>query len=222
MKNARHQGKRFQVRGFSLLELMVVLVLLGVMMTLAVVSIRNLSGTKIKEEVTRIAGLSSEVYAKAAISGITHRINFDLNENEYWVESRVGEAGEIAPDLGYEELMVTLRAKLKNGNKSKHEKLLPQYKAIEGVMGEKYKLPKDLAIYGAWTEQMKEVARTGIVSIYFFSGGYTQASFVSLAEKGDEKDSAIYVALSPLTAAVSINYGEPDTASFLDDGGGES
>lgn len=217
MKNTRHQENRFKVRGFSLLELMVVMVLLGIMMTLMVVSIRSLAVTKIKEEVTRIAGLFSEVYAKAAISGITHRINFNLDENEYWVESRVAEAGDIAPDLGYEELMVTLRAKLKDAdNKSKLEKLLPQYKAIEGIMGEKYKLPKELALYGAWTDQMKDVARTGLVSIYFFSGGYTQSSFVSIAEKGDEKDSSIYIALSPLTAAVSTNYGEPTTASLLE------
>lgn len=197
-----------------MLELMVVVVLVGVMMAIAIPSIQSLSGAKVKEAVTRIAGLSSEVYAKAAISGVTHRINFDLDSNQYWVEVREIEAGLIAPDLGYDELLKTLRAKQKEGEKEL--KLTPRYKAVEGQLGEKYSLPKNLVLFGAWTDQLEEVARTGLVSIYFFSGGYTQASFVSVAEKGDEVENAIYIALNPLTGAATINYGEPTTTSLLE------
>lgn len=211
--------KKYRVRGFSLLELMVVLVLLGGIMTMTVLSVGTLSGSKIKDEVTRIAGIASETYALAAISGVTHRINFDLDENTYWVDARQKEAGVIAPDLGYDELLVTLRARNKEWEKEKNNAFVPIYKPVKGALGEKYKMPGGLSLYGAWTEQMSSVERTGRVSIYFFAGGYTQTSFVSVAEKDDEEDSAMYVALSPLTASVSINYGEPDTKSLLDNEG---
>lgn len=217
MKKARTEYLRSKARGFSLLELLIVVLLVAGMMAIAITGLRTLTGAKIKEEVMRIAGLASEVYAKAAISGVTHRINFDFDNNTYWVEAREAEAGFIAPDLGYDDLIVSLRARQSKGEKDKRQKFVPQYKPVTGFLGEKYTMPKDVILYGAWTEQMENVSRTGIVSIYFFSGGYTQTSFVSLAQKGDEQDSAMYVAFSPLTAAVSINYGEPSTTSLMAD-----
>jgi len=228
MKKQRHQHKAQRARGFSLLELMVVVVLLAGLMAIIIPAISSIAGADIKNEATRIAGLCNEIYARAAISGITHRINIDLDNQSYWVEIKEGSAGEIAPEMGYEELMNSLVAKgKKEAEKSFEYQYVPQYKELPGPLGEKNTLGKNIVFHGAWTEQMPEIARTGIVSIYFFSGGYTQASFVSLAQKGDEEDTSIYVSLSPLTGAVSINLGEPDTKDLLEgegtgeEGGGE-
>lgn len=202
--------------GFTLLELMVVIVLLGLLIAIAIPTINSLNGTDLKNEVMRVSGLFSEVYSRAAISGITHRVNFDLDNQSYWVEKKVGDAGTLAPELGYEEIM---KEKLKNytseQEKEKIERFLPNFKVVEGDLGEKYKL-KNLVIYGAWTEHMQEVAREGIVSIYFFSGGYTQSAFISIGKKDEEADTSMYVALSPLTGAVEINFGEPDINQLLE------
>ncbi len=200
--------------GFSLLELMVVIVLIGFMIGIAVLSLRNLSGLDLKNEITRIAGLSSEVYDLAAISGKTHRVVFDLENSSYWVEEKVGDAGEIKPELGYDDLIKARLLEQKEDVGSGNE-FLPEFKIVSGPLGEKYELPKDVAIYGAWTEHMAEVARTGLVSIYFFSGGYTEVAFVSLAIKGNEEKSAIYLSLSPLTGAVKIELGEPDINTLM-------
>jgi len=205
--------------GFSLLELMVVIVLVGFMVVIAVVSLRSLIGLDLKNEITRIAGLTSEVYDLAAISGKTHRIVFDLDNGSYWVEEKVGEALEIKPELGYEELIKARLQEHKEESESGVE-FLPEFKTASGVLGEKYELPTDTVIYGAWTEHMSEIARSGHVFIYFFSGGYTQVSFVSLAVKGNEEKSAIYLSLSPLTGAVKIDLGEPDI-NILGAGEGE-
>lgn len=217
MKKQCHQHRAQRVLGFSLLELMVVVVLLAGLMAIVIPAINSIAGADVKNEATRIAGLCNEIYARAAISGITHRINIDLDNQSYWVEVKEGDAGTIAPEIGYEELMNSLIAKGKQeAEKSFEYQYLPQYKALLGPLGEKNTLGKNIVFHGAWTEQMTEVARTGIVSIYFFSGGYTQASFVSLAQKGDEEDTAIYVSLSPLTGAISINLGEPETKDLLE------
>lgn len=202
--------------GFTLLELMVVIVLLGLLIAIAIPTINSLSGTDLKNEVMRVSGLFNEVYSRAAVSGITHRVNFDIDTQTYWVEAKVGDAGTIAPELGYEEIM---KERIKNSTseqeKEKIERFLPNFKAVEDYLGEKRTL-KDLAIYGAWTEHMEEIAREGVVSIYFFAGGYTQSAFVSIAKKGTEADTAMYVALSPLTGAVEINFGEPDINQLLE------
>lgn len=191
--------------------------LLAGLMAIIIPAISSIAGADVKNEAMRIAGLCHEVYARAAISGITHRLNIDLDNQSYWVEIKEGDAGTIAPEIGYEELMKDLVAKgKKEAEKSFEYQYLPQYKEVSGPLGEKLSLGKNIVFHGAWTEQMPEIARTGIVSIYFFSGGYTQASFVSLAQKGDEEDTAIYVALSALTGAVSIDLGEPDIQNLLE------
>lgn len=203
--------------GFTLLELMVVIVLVGLLITIAIPTLRSLSGANIKNEIVRLSGLTSEVYARAAISGLTYRINFDLEAQNYWVEEKVGDAGSVAPELGYEELMKErLNKSTSDEEKEKVQRFLPNFKAAEGDLGEKHQLDTDLILYGAWTEHMQEVSRTGTVSIYFFSGGYTQSAFVSIAKKGEEEDSSIYMALSPLTGAVEIDQGEPDINQLLE------
>ena len=203
-------------RGFSLLELMVVIVLIGGMVALILPAIRGIVGLDLRGEITKIAGLSSEVYALAAISGKTHRIVFDLDNNKYWVEEKVGDAGEIKPELGYEDLM---KMRTENKGDSKEEEAakayLPSFKEVEGPLKEKMALSKDAVIYGVWTESTVDVVRTGQAALYFFTGGYSQAAFVSLAAKGEEENTAIYFSLNPLTAAITINHGEPDTKDLL-------
>jgi prepilin-type N-terminal cleavage/methylation domain-containing protein len=213
MKKQSHQ--RFL--GFTMLELMVVVVLIAGLMAIVIPALSSIAGADVKNEVTRMIGLTQEVYARAAISGITHRINIDLDNQNYWVEVKEGEAGTIAPEMGYEELMNVLITKSKKEAENAFEyQYVPHYKEVSGPLGEKSTLEKNIVFHGAWTEQMPEVARTGIVSIYFFSGGYTQASFVSLAQKGDQEDTSIYVALSPLTGAASTNQGEPNIKDLLE------
>lgn len=202
--------------GFSLLELMVVMVLVALLMVIAIPAIRSISQADVKGEIMRLAGLTSEVYARAAVSGINHRISFDLEEGSYWVEEKAQEAGEFSPDLGYEELMKELQNQSEE-NRKKMDQFIPNYKAVSGDLGEKYSLPKSLKLYGVWADNMDAVSRSGKVYVYFFAGGYTQLAFISILEKGDEEaSSAMYLSLSPLTGRVEINYGEPETGELLD------
>lgn len=198
--------------GFTLLELMVVVALLAGLIAIAIPSIRSLGGLDLKNEVVKVAGLSNEVYALASISGKTHRIVFDLDEQKYWTEEKVGDAGEIKPELGYEDLM---KAKIDKKDETPADKYVPSFKEVEGALGEKNTLAKNIVIHGVWTEEMDDVARAGKVALYFFQGGYAQSSFVSLAIKGDEENTAMYLAQNPLTGEIEISMGEPDTKEML-------
>jgi general secretion pathway protein H len=208
----------FKSYGFSLLELMIVMVLASGLMLMVGPALSSLTGMDQKKEITKIAGLMNEVYARAALSGQTHRIVFDFASQSYSVEVKDESSSVPGPSLGYEELMKEYQERKKGDKDLEGEKrFLPQFKAAEGELGEKIKIASGFALFGAWTESMKEVAREGQVSIYFFPGGYTQASFVSII-KANDPDSAMYVALNPLTGAVEINYGEPQTTELLDSG----
>lgn len=199
--------------GFSLLELMVVVVLIGGLILIAIPSLSSLLSLDIKKEVMKLAGLSSEVYARASLSGKTQRIVFDLDEQKYWVEEKEGEVGEISPELGYEEIVKEMIKENREKDAEKDD-FIPNFKAVEGTLGEKQSLPDNVVFFGAWTEQLQEVERKGQVSIYFFPDGYTQSCFVSLAAKGED-ESSFYISLNPLTAKAEINVGEPQISDLL-------
>lgn len=213
MKRGRPNKKLPYALGFSLLELMVVIVLVGGLITLAVFSLRALQGLDVKDEITKIAALTRDASALAS-SGQTHRIIFDIDNANYWVEEKVGEISEIRPELGYEDLMKSRLNKSKSEEEEALSEFLPQFKAVEGPFGEKKTLAKGLVFYGVWTEQMETVARNGQAAIYFFPGT-TETAFISLASKDNEKDSAMYVTISPLTGSVKIDHGEPNTEDLL-------
>lgn len=216
MKQSKHETSLKISLGFSLLELMVVVVLIAGLIAIAIPSLRLLTGADIKNEITKLAGLCSEVYSRAAISGLTHRIIFDLDQQSYWVEEKVADVGAISPDLGYEDLMKERQKQAGEKSKDDPQHFIPEWKALSDDLGEKFVLDQNLVFHGAWTEQMSEVARTGTVAIYFFTDGYTQSAFVSISKKGEEEESSLYLALSPLTGAVEIDAGEPEITSLLD------
>ena len=211
--NNYHSGASYS--GFSLLELMVVLVLASGLLMIAFTSINALTGTDIKSEITKMAGMASESFSRAAIVGKTQRLVFDLDNNQYWLEEKNTDVGVISPELGYEELMKQAQKKQIDSEEADKNPYIPTFGAVEGVMGEKQKLKSSLVIHGVWTEQMSEVMRAGLVYIYFFSDGYTQSSFVSVAEKGHD-DNVFYFSLSPLTGAVSIGFSEPQISDLTE------
>lgn len=205
------------IRGFTLLELMVVLILIAALTMVAIPTIRALTDVNLKSEITKLSGLSMETYGRASISGKTHRVVFDLDNNKYWVEEKTDGVFEISPELGYDEQLKNLQAQRKKDREEGDElEFMPEFKPIDGPLGKEVVLEKNILIYGAWTEQMDNIARSGRVYIYYFSGGFTQVSFVSLAIKGSEDRSIMYLSLSPLTGAVTIDYNEPDTSELLD------
>lgn len=193
------------LRGFTLLELIVVVVLIAVMVAVLVPSLQTVGTANTRKNVTRVAGLISEVYDRAALSGKTQRIIFDMDAKTFWVEEKGGELGEIVPELGYETPVVKKEEDKEEKEKRRFE---PVFKKVEGELGEDTKLENGGVFCGIWTEDMPEVKREGSVALYFFPGGYTQKSFVCVS-KEDDPESAISVTVSPLTGELSINVGEP-------------
>lgn len=210
MKHRRQPQKILSMLGFSLLELMVVVFLIAAFVSISVPLISSLTALDLKKEITRVAALSSEAFFAAAISGKTYRVVFDLDTQTYWAEEKEGEAGEIMPELGYDDLM-KMRQEKNISSKEKEGALrhIPRFKEAPNELGVKYTLPKDIVIHGVWNDSLDDVSRTGQVAIYFFSG-YAQSSFVSLAIKGEEENSVMYSSLGPLTGEIEIENGEPD------------
>ncbi len=193
-----------KIKAFTLIELMVVVALVAGMMSVSIIGLRSIMGVDIKHEISRIAGLISETYSLAIISGKTHRIVFNLDTNSFFVEEKTGDSENIMPELGYEE-----ESKLDE----KLKKFRPAFTKVSGLLGETNKLKSGAKFAGLWVEKMPEIVRANQAYIYFFSDGYSQLALVSISEENNESNS-ISLILQPLTGTVSIQMGEPQTSEL--------
>jgi general secretion pathway protein H len=72
-------------RGFTLLELSVVLFIIGLIITMAMPRLGAIRSVHLKSEARRLAGRASYLYARATADKVVMRLTFDLDTNSYSV-----------------------------------------------------------------------------------------------------------------------------------------
>jgi prepilin-type N-terminal cleavage/methylation domain-containing protein len=93
-------GSRATGGGFTLLELIVVLGLVGVMLALAAPSLRGFFGSRqTADAAAQVLALTQLAGSRAAAQGAVYRLNFDSQTNTYWLTAQ--EAGAFV-DLNCE------------------------------------------------------------------------------------------------------------------------
>lgn len=74
--------------GYTLIELVVVIVLIGMMMTLTIPKLRSVNlFDDLKSSTRRMAGLIRSTRYDAIRDNIAYRLHFDLESREFWVDS---------------------------------------------------------------------------------------------------------------------------------------
>jgi hypothetical protein len=78
---------RRNTAGFSLIELLIVVAILGLVGLIAIPSISNTFRFSVQSSARELATLIKDASNSAQISGRVHRIVYDLKNQQYWVES---------------------------------------------------------------------------------------------------------------------------------------
>lgn len=82
------QGKRNH-KGFTLIELMVVIVVLGVMMTLIIPQLGNIGDANLKRSTRHLTGMIKFLRDEAQAKKKVYRLRFDIQGGKYWAEEPV-------------------------------------------------------------------------------------------------------------------------------------
>ncbi len=87
--------------GFTLLELSLVLFIIGLLVTVIMPRLGDLSGTRLESSAQRLAALVRYLNGEAAFSSQLYRLNYDLDKRIYWVSVLAADrdAREFIPDI---------------------------------------------------------------------------------------------------------------------------
>lgn len=217
-----------RARGFTLLEIGIALVILGLMLAVAVPSINAISGAELKKATGMLQGLMRDTYARAALSGNTHRVVLDLEAGAFWVEATEGgvvmkrqkltltrEGAAVLDQV--DERIADVEADTDDEAERERLKLyshpswtpvpFPGQDRVDEVRPQK--LASDVRFLKVWVDHLEEPATAGQVAIHFFPGGYTQEAHITLTD--DEAGERTFTLVTnPLTGEVYVEDEIPE------------
>ena len=222
-----HRGKpRPSARGYTLLEIGIAIALAGLLLAIAVPSINAVTAAELKKTTGMLQGLMRDTYARAALSGQTHRILFDLEGQTFWVEATEG--GIVLPRTKLEpnregvvildpvnERIEGLEDSTDEEDKTKVQLYknpswtavpFPGQDRLDDVKPQK--LPSGVTFKKVWVDHLEDAATGGAVALHFFPGGYTQEAHITLTDDEDGENTLTLVT-QPLTGEVFVEQDEP-------------
>lgn len=226
--------------GFTLLEIIVVLAVIGLVMGSAVRGFRSLVKSDLRAGAAQVSGMMRFLFDRASTTGRMHRLVIDLAQNQVWAEmsdDRYFIPRERETDLS-REMDAEKEKKRDDAEKKQQEsmaaspaaaaqlQLMPQAfepKRARFASFKETKLRpvalKTVKLIDVYTPRLAEPITKGRAYIYFFPMGQTEPAMIHL---GDKKGELVYtLVVHPLTGRVRI-YNEdlkPQLEERYDDEG---
>ena len=218
-RQVRQIALRARMRGMTLIEVLVVLVLIALLTSAIVVGTGGVSSARLKGAATLIVSLSKVAITRANATGRPVRIVFDIDQNRISLEEAIGsrllrvKEGEKSSGAGAEaataaEKKAEAEAEgFLQGGRVARPSFVPTKRVELG--GDNMGAGRDLEsgiVYKQIQTEHDEKARTdGRAYLYFWPGGATEWASIQLQVKG--KKNTLTVLVSPLTGRSQIKSG---------------
>lgn len=228
--------------GFTLIEILVVLCIVGVLAALSVRGLRSLARSDLRASVSHLSGAIRYLFDRASTTGQYHRLVIDLETGRYWAEVS-DDAFYLPRDPETEssaKKLAALEAELDEKDARRKEmaaasgdvdmsKVLPMdfrpKKARFGAFKESNLKPvtmKNTEVMDVFTPRVADPVTKGRAYIYFFPLGQTEPAIIHLS---DPQEQTIYsLVVHPITGRVRIynSYVEPPLDTRVDDEGNDA
>jgi general secretion pathway protein H len=212
---ARRQRGRGGQRGFTLIELVVVMVVMAVVTTAVVVGIGNLRGANVQSEAGKLAVAVRYLYSLSVLNGRTYRLVLDLEAGAWWgeaQESRDPCKAWLLPGEGEEE--GEGEGEDEDDEDGPAAPRPAAFTAAKSKLLQKHQLPKGIVLDAVMTSHQSELRQSGQAALHFFPNGTVERGFVVLADAAD-RDDAMSVEVLPLQGSARVLDGVLDASDFL-------
>jgi prepilin-type N-terminal cleavage/methylation domain-containing protein len=195
-------------RGFTFVELMIVLTIAAVVSALAIISVSGVNNNRVRAEALRLSGAMRMVYGRAAINGLRYQFVFDIESNSYRVQCSTENVLLDAPSD--QSRSARRRASRYASDDPEADPFglgssAPTLDDCSEDLLEAYTLRKGVRIRGVLTTHDSEPVEEGENGIAFFPNGFVERSMVWL-ESEDER-TVVTLTVDPMTGRIRI-WGE--------------
>jgi prepilin-type N-terminal cleavage/methylation domain-containing protein len=185
-----------QPSGFTLLELLIVVAIIALVSVFALPNITSYFRVSLNSATREMASTIKEAYNSTVITGKIHRMVYDLDNAQYWVE--VGPANVV---LETKESREKAERRNKFRKKEDIEAQTPKFAPDKSVTRSKMSLPDGVKFEDVITEQSTEPLTKGVTYTHFFPQGFTEQTLIHLQ---DESNHHITLAISPLVGRTDL------------------
>ena len=183
-------------RGFTLIELIVVVAVMAVITIAVVTGVGNVRGASVQSETGKIGVCVRYLYNLTVLSGKVHRLAFDLDKRMYWGEEQTSDdpcQQFLLPGEGEEEAALKeakrhpkKAGKGKKGANGKEQpaKLDAGFSLTKSRLLAKYTMDPGITIAGVMTSHQNEPLKKGMAYLYFFPNGTTENALIWVKGEG--------------------------------------
>ncbi|HET9552448.1 MAG TPA: type II secretion system protein [Anaeromyxobacteraceae bacterium] len=192
-------------RGFTLVELMIVVGVIGILSAAVVPALASVSGANARQAAGELAGSMRYLFDTAALRHATCRMALDVAERSFRAECAPGVAG-IARDPERAPDEADLEERFPDEKDAERRKLLAKtrFGAFDDRLLPRRELPGRTTFGEIRVEGRSRPVTEGTAYVYFFPGGQAQRAFVPVVD-GD----AVYtVVVEPFTGRARVVTGK--------------
>lgn len=169
-------------RGFTIVELLVVVGVIAVLAGLAAPALGSITGANARKAAGELAGGMRALFDTAALRHATCRMALDLDARAWWAECAPGPAGVArSADAQADEEDLARRFPDVQGDELRRLLARTRFGAFSDRLVGKRELPGSAA-FGTVHVEGRRGAAEGIAYVYFFPGGQAQRAFVPVAD----------------------------------------
>lgn len=178
-------------RGFTLIELVVVVAVMAVITAAVVTGVGNVRGASVQSETGKIGVAVRYLYNLTVLSGRVHRLVFDLDKRMYWGEEQTTDdpcQQFLLPGEGDDEAAKKPKKKAKKGAKEEEEAPKTDgFQETKSKLLAKYTMDPGISIAGVMTSHQNEPLKKGMAYLYFFPNGTTENALIWVKGDGDSE-----------------------------------
>jgi general secretion pathway protein H len=219
-------------RGFTLIEVMVVLLIFALVATIGVKGFRTVAKSDLREATAHMSGAIRYMFDRASITGKYHRLVIDLNDGQYWPEvsddkfyapnqaetageQRKRENAEAEADEEQRKKVEKQKSLWASSSSSSSSTSFDLSKLEVGEFRPKHARfaafketalkpvrLKKLRIRSVYTPRLTDPVTSGRAYLYFYPLGQTEPAIITLSDDSGENIYSLVV--HPITGRVQI------------------
>jgi len=187
-------------RGFTLIEMVAVIVVIGLLFTLALPQFRARTHADLKRSAVKLAATIEHVFYQSVFRHETLRLHYDLEGSSYWLDRFVDPAAGKDEPAGGPEGASEAPGQGAGGDGPQDEVEEPHYVVDHAILPEPVDLPSGVFITSVSTQYIEETTE-GEAFTHFFPDGYVEPTVIYMSDK---RGAEYTLYASPISGRVKV------------------